>query len=253
MLFSHVKKKKTQAEWITALCLRWLILLAELYTLSLTLSHLEELFQEIRKKIDHFYSYFTHIHAWLAALKKTQTWVKYVWMSNTVLSGLSIFYLLIFFSFHFYSLKNKDLWWNFCQSHKKSCKKSLPCHSTASAKFTGNGCFTAYWAYVQSWTYSLCHAAKNKMGANRRPWDFLCDTLNLVWGYFWASCGHRDLPGSVCVLVQLEHVSLRLLGSWNTLIIGHPSAKCCYQSVISCLWPAPPPMCCYKILLLDSV
>lgn len=119
-------------------------------------------------------------------------------------------------------------------------KKSLPCHPTANAKLIGNGIFTAYWAYVQSRNIRCSMLHKNKMGANRRPWDFLCDTLNLVWGHFWASCGHRDLPGSVCSLVQLEHVSLRLLGSWNTLIIGHPSAKCCYQSVISCLWPPSP-------------
>lgn len=147
------------------------------------------------------------------------------------ISFIHFFYLLIFLVFTF------SCW-------RKKKPSGLPRHPTASAKFTGNGLFTAYWAYVQSRTYSLYHAAKknNKMDAERRPWDFLCDTLNLVWGHIWASCGHRDLPGSVCSLVQLEHVSLRLLGSWNTLIIGHPSVKCCYQSVISCLW-----------LLLDSV
>lgn len=51
--------------------------------------------------------------------------------------------------------------------------------------------------------------------------------------------GHSDLPGSVCSLAQLQHVPPWLLGSWNALIIGHPSAKCCYQSVIARLWPYP--------------
>lgn len=185
-----------------------------LKSLSLTVSHLEELFQEIRKKKQ---ITFTHI---LLIYSRLNSGFKENMSKIRLYEEYCFIRLINFFIFYFFLVFTFSHW-----RKKKRTKKVVKKFGTANMFRAEHIRCTMLW--------------KNKMGANRWPWDFLCDTLNLVWGRFWASCGHRDLPGSVCSLVQLEHVSLRLLGSWNTLIIGHPSAKCCYQSVISCLWPPP--------------
>lgn len=78
--------------------------------------------------------------------------------------------------------------------------------------------------------------AEMKRPAGCRPWGFRW-TLNLLWGHPAATLTSQAV---FALSRSLNMFRCGSRGSWNTLIIGHPSTKCCYQSVISRLRPSHP-------------